>query len=411
MHGYHDSIRTIRSASAAVCLAVLLASCATQPIRDNLEPEAPRGWVAFVSEQDLFIQIVQIENGLESEPFNNTDFWMSPVAIARAPGRGDFIVQHKDSRGRLLEERLVVPVTEKAITYVGIRKQVESIVRGSETTITYYVRSSVGAHPLPYGGESTDPGLFLDALDDPDWGTRSQALAALERMRQDLDDAAIYRLTAIAREDPSYPVRNAANGLLKALRKPMPARALAMVSFQWSADDWQIGTSSGSVTTLVPDGYLLEGKDTESATWRMPYQQGTINLRALANREDLDFILECSWMSGKQANAFGLALGSDAETFHAFCVSRNNGMIIARFADNLYASAPMPWKTDRAAAVDRAPFTRIVVSKRGDRYEMSVNGTPVGGFTDETSLAVTRFGVFVDDVQSVVFRKIVALAP
>jgi hypothetical protein len=407
MSGCRETTRRILNALAAIGLAVLLASCATQPIRDNLGPGAPRGWVAFVSEQDLFIQIVQIRNGLESEPFTNTDFWDAPVAIACSPGRGDFVVRHKDS-----EERLVVPVTEGFITYVGVRMQVKRFVEGAyESTTTYYVRSSVGMHPLPYGGESTDPGLFLAALDDPDWATRSKALEALESLQPDLDGAAIDRLTAITREDPSGSVRSAAIGLMEALGKPRPARPLAMVGFEWNADDWFLGTSSGSTTSLVPDGYLVECGNAEAAAWQVFRPKDSWARPALEGREDLDFVMECSWQSGKQTNAFGLLLGADAQTFHAFCVSRNNGVIIARFTDGAYRSTPVPWKTFAAAAIDRAPLTRIVVSKRGDRYEMSVNGTPVGGFTDETSLAVTHLGVFVDDVQSVVFRKIVALAP
>ena len=57
------------------------------------------------------------------------------------------------------------------------------------------------------------------------------------------------------------------------------------------------------------------------------------------------------------------------------------------------------------------PVTRIEVTKRGTRYELAVNGETVGGFTDGTGLAVTHLGVFVDDAQSVVFRKIIVTAP
>jgi hypothetical protein len=71
----------------------------------------------------------------------------------------------------------------------------------------------------------------------------------------------------------------------------------------------------------------------------------------------------------------------------------------------------MPRRYAAAPAITGTPVTRIEVTKRGIRYDLAVNGEPVGGFVDDTGLVVDRVGVFVDGAQSIVFRKIVVTAP
>ncbi|MCX7028534.1 MAG: HEAT repeat domain-containing protein [Spirochaetes bacterium] len=389
--------RTTAPVLLAAVLAVLLASCATISVRDDLPPGAEKGWVVFVSDDRLALSISRISNGSEGEIFSDRTSRGTLVATACPPGRNDFAVRDRDNASRVR-----VPVAEGMVTYVGVRMQVIS----EEPTTTYDIRMSVGTHPLPFDPRAKNPAPLVTALVDNDWATRWAAVKALERISPPLEPAATPLLISMAREDAYEQVRAAAQSVLQSVGKPAPAKPLVFMSFEQSADGWPLGEGLASVTSLVPEGYLLEGTVSKGTAWRARSMGN-----ALVDREDLDFLLECRWLSGNEATAYGLTLGSGPGTFNAFCVSREGGVIATRFTDGRYRSAHMPWKTSAAAAITGTTVTRFEVLKRGARYEVVVNGEEVGGFTDEIRLAVTHVGVFVDDLQSVVFRKIVVTVP
>ncbi|OHD75069.1 MAG: hypothetical protein A2177_09995 [Spirochaetes bacterium RBG_13_68_11] len=353
--------------------------------------------MVFVSAQQLPLSVSRISNGNEGAAFDNRTSRATPVAVACSPGRNDFLVRDHDH-----ETRVAVPVAEGMVTYVGVGMQVIS----EQPATAYNTRVSVGTHPLPFEAKAKDPAPLVTALVDRDWATRWAAARALERISPPLEPAATPLLTAMAREDAHELVRAAAESALESAGKLVPATPLAFMSFEESADGWPLGEGLASATSLVPEGYLLVVKDAQGTAWRV---RGAGS--AVADRGDLDILLECRWLGGNETAAYGLTLGSGPGTFNAFCVSRGGGATVLRFTDGRNLSAPLPWAYGAAAAITGTPVTRIEVAKRGTRYELAVNGEAVGDFTDGTGLAVTHLGAFVDDAQSVVFRKIIVTAP
>jgi hypothetical protein len=397
MRALHRAIRTTAPLVLAAGLAALLASCATLITRDDLPRDAARGWVVFVSDQQLPLSVSRISNGNEGAAFDNRTSRATPVAVACPPGRNDFVVRDHDH-----ETRVVVPVAEGMVTYVGVGMQVIS----REPATTYNTRVSVGTHPLPFNSKAKDPAPMVTALVDRDWATRWAAASALERISPPLEPTATPLLTAMAREDAHESVRAAAQRALASAGKPSPTDPLLFMSFEQSADGWPLGEGLESATSLMPEGYLLAVKDVQGTAWRV---RGAGS--AVADRSDLDVLLECRWLGGNESAAYGLTLGSGPSTFNAFCVSRSGGATVLRITGGRSLPAPLPWAYGAAAAITGTPVTRIEVAKRGSRYEITINGEAVGGFTDGTGLAVTHLGVFVDDAQSVVFRKIIVTAP
>ena len=397
MNSLQRAARTALILLLAIGLTVLLAACATLIAKDDLPRGAEKGWVVFVSDDRLPVRVSRVSHGSEGEPFDNRTSRGTPIAAACPPGRNDFVV-----RDRQNETRVAVPVAEGMVTYVGVRMQVLS----EQPATAYSTRISVGTHPLPFEARIRDPAPLVTALVDRDWATRWAAVKALERISPPLEPAATPLLAAMAREDASEQVRTAARRALESAGKPSPAEALAFLSFERSAEGWPLGEGLASIASLVPEGYLLVGKDPAGTAWRV---HGTG--RALVSREDLDFFVECRWLGGDERAAYGLTLGSGPATFNAFCVARSGGAIVTRFTDGKSVSAPLAWQYSAAAAITGTPVSKIEVSKRGARYELIVNGEAAGSFTDGTGLAVDRIGVFVDGAQSVVFRKIVVTAP
>jgi hypothetical protein len=380
----------------ATGLAILLASCATLVPKDDLPRDAEKGWVVFVSDREMPLRISRVTLGNEDAPFDNRTSRQTPVAVACPPGRNDFVVRDRDH-----ETRVAVPVARGMVTYVGVRMQVIA----EEPQTTYHTRVSVGTHPLPFEAKAKDPAPLVTGLVDRDWATRWAAARALERISPPLEPSATPLLTDLARDDPHELVRAAARRALASAGKPSPTEPLLFISFEQSADGWPLGEGLASVTSLVPEGYLLAVKDAEGTAWRVRSAGN-----AVTDRGNLDVLLECRWLGGNGTTGYGLTLGSGSSSFNAFCVSRSGGATAVRFINGREASAPLPWTSVAAAAITGTPVTRIEVAKRGSRYEVTVNGEPVGAFDDGTGLAVTHLGVFVDDAQSVVFRKIVVTA-
>jgi len=366
-------------------------------VNDDLPRDAEKGWVVFVSDDRLVVRISRITDRGEGEPFGNRTSRGTPVATACPPGRNDFVVRDRDGGTRVR-----VPVAEGMVTYVGLRMQVMS----EQPTTTYALRSSVGTHPLPFDARADDPAPVVAALVDGDWATRWAAVRALERIPPPLEPSATPLLTALAREDAHERVRAAARSALASAGKPVPPEPLAFVSFEQGAVGWPLGEGLASVASLVPEGYLLEGRVARGTAWRDD-AMGDV----LADREEYDVLMECRWLSGNGTTAYGLTLGSGPGTFNAFCVSRDGGFSVTRFTGGRQVSAPLPRNGAAAPAITGTTVTRIEVRKRGARYGLVVNGEDVGGFVDGTGLEVTRVGVFVDDLQSVVFRKIVVTPP
>ncbi len=388
--------RTI-AALPAILITLLVASCATYQVRDELPPDAEKGWVVFVVDAGPPLSLSQVSGASAGESFPDRDGAGKLVASACPPGRNDFLVRDRD-----FETRVTVPVAEGMVTHVGVRRQVTS----DDPTGTWYTRISIGTHPLPFAADASDPAPFVTALVDQDWGTRRAAVEGLRRIGPPLEPSATPLLTALAGDDPQAEVREAARSLLASLGKPVPAPALLFVSFAVSADGWPLGGGLASSVALVAEGYRLEGQDPRGTAWRSR-DAGD----AISSREDLDVMLECRWMGGSGAAGYGLTLGSGPATFLAFSVDRDGGTLVTRFTDGKRVATPLPRNPSAAPAITGTPVTRIEVTKRGARYQVAVNGEAVGGFTDSTGLEIARLGVLVDGEQSVVFRKIVVTSP
>ena len=389
-------MRTLRAA-APLLLTVLLAACATMVTKDDLPRHAAKGWVVFVSDDRLPLAISRISGGSRGASFDNRTSRGMPVAAACPPGRNEFMVRDRDG-----ETRVAVPVADGMVTYVGVRMQVAT----EGPPAAYDIRITVGTHPLPFRPKAVDPAPLVAALVDRDWATRWAAIRALDRLSPPLEPSAAPLLTEMANEDAHGKVRDAARSALTAAGRPTPAKPLAFFSFEQSADGWPLGEGLASVASLAPEGYLLAARDPGGTAWRVRSAAD-----AIAGRKDLDVLLECRWVGGDEASAYGLTLGSGPATFNAFCVSRGGGAAVVRFTDGRRRSTPLPWQYAAAPAITGTPVTRIGISKRGARYEVTVNGEVAGGFVDETGLVVDRVGVFVDGAQSVVFRKIVLFSP
>jgi hypothetical protein len=390
-------LRAAAALSLAAGLAILLAACATLVVKDDLPRDAEKGWVIFVSNERLPLRVSRVAGGAATGAFGNRTARGTPVAVACPPGLGEFALEDGDQPARV-----AVPVARGMVTYVGVRRQV---IAGQPPT-EYATRISVGTHPLPIDAKNRDPAPLVTALADRDWATRWAAVKALDRMPLPLEPAATPLLTALAREDPYAAVRTAARRTLESAGKPSPAEPLAFLSFEQSADGWPLGEGLSSVTSLAPEGYLLQVRDTGATAWRSIGAGDAVSSKA-----DFDVLVECRWVGGIETAAYGLTLGSGPATFNAFGVARNGGATVLRYTEGRYRSSPLPWQFSAAAAITGTPVSRIEVSKRGARYALVVNGEAAGSFTDGTGLAVDRIGVFADSAQSVVFRKIVVTTP
>jgi hypothetical protein len=410
---YAPSMRKIRKmiagttkVLAAIGCVVLLASCATLVTRDQLGSGVQKGWVIFEDDiGDSPIMIAPISNGMEGPSFRSTDYWIgAPVKIACQPGPNEFVVRHKN-----YQERIIVQVTEGAITYVGVRAQITaSHFTGTGTTTTYFVRSTVGTHPLPPNTDGNDPTPFLVALGDRDWATRSYALNGLDRLKGRVDKDVIPTLDHLAREDPSSTVRAAAGKLLKTLGEPVPAPPLVFVSFEQSAHTWPFGEEASCTTSLEPGGYLVDSR--AEHTWSV---QTRWFGQEIGSRQNIDIVMECSWMSGAKDMSFGLTLGDDKQAYNAFCANEQGGSVALSVAGGSLSAgpSPLPWTNAASIAIAASPITRLEVSKRGAEYGFRVNGVLVGSFTDTRGLAVSNIGIFTSGVQSVLFHKIIVTAP
>jgi hypothetical protein len=389
-----------RRATAIVAAAVftlVLASCATYDITDDLPTDAEKGWVVFIADEDLPLSVSRLAGAGASVALPDRGPRGRPIAIACPPGRNDFLV--RDPAG---ETRVTVSVVEGMVTHVGVRKQAVS----RAPTPTGYLRISTGTHPLPLDPRTAAPAPFVTALVDRDWATRWAAARGLARIAPPLEPSAAPLLTAMAREDAQARVRAAARNTLAAAGRPVPAEPLVFVSFEQDADGWPLGEGLASSASLVAEGYRLEGTDPAGTAWRIGGPE-----TAILATEDLDILLECRWLGGSGSAGYGLALASGPGTFLAFCVSHEGRAIVTKIIDGRRMATPLPLTAAAAPAITGTTIARIGVEKRGARYAVTVNGEPAGGFVDGSGLEVDRVGVFVDGAQSVVFRKIVVAAP
>jgi hypothetical protein len=392
-------------------LALALASCATLKVADTLPEGGPRGYVSFYTggagnAPNLLIS--QVEGGTERAPLRNSDFWNSyyDYRVACEPGTRDFVVRHGTYQGSFS-----VPVEAGMVTFVSFREQLLDVTvsgntYGTTTTTTYYVRGSQGTYELPADPKASDPAPFVAALADGDWGTRSEALAALARIRPSLGPADSALVSSMALADPSSPVRRKAAALLGELRLPVPAPALFLESFESNlSNHWATSSGDSYSWNLDAEGYRAISKD-ENSHW------STIQLpKKLAELSDFDVVLECEWVAGSDSMPFGLTLGPSLKDFHAFMVSKNGGAKAVRFSDSKYLRDGFPWTQEAAAEIAASPVARIEVAKRGASYSVKVDGVSVGSFVDPDALGVGKLGVLIWGKQNVIFRELLVLQP
>jgi hypothetical protein len=406
-------------ASAVGLLVVHGVACneTRRSIRDDLPAGAAKGYVSFYTKgqgEGMGLKIVGIEGGNELPPVRNGDSWsgVGDLRLARTPGWHEFIASHQK-----YSERFRVPVEEGQVTFVSFRRQITGVlVVDKMTTTSYMVRGSQGRHPLPADPATTDPRRYLEALDDGDWGTRHHALERLASLAPPLDAVAVAKVRRMALEDPVEAVREGARGLLSAGKLPLPAPPIALDTFEVNADGrWYVGGGNGDPVafTFEPDGYQIESRD-GNEHWVVagagPLTHSRSSSELIASG-DVDFTVDCTWKGGAANRGYGLVLGRDKGTFHAFLVARSGGTMSAPAADSKWRPASLPWVQTAAKAIASSPTTRILVSRRKDRYALSVNGVPVGTVVDPEAMPVQSIGFLVSGAQTVVFNRLVISRP
>ncbi len=358
-------------------------------------------------------EIVGIEGGNELPP--ESPAVGKDLRLARAPGQHEFIVRHKN-----YSERFRVSVQEGRVTFLSFRRQVIGVRETGLLTnreLTYLVRGSIGQHALPADPATTDPTPYLAALGDTDWGTRHYALERLAALKPALDGEAAARLRRMALEDQSQAVREAARDLLLAKALPVPAPPLIFDSFEDNNyNRWYVGGGKGDPVnySIEADGYQIASTDAREHPYLVPSRKLTLDetdFSGFEKRSDLDFVLDCTWKIGAVTNGYGLVLGRDQNAFQVFVVARNGGAMSASFAGGAWKPASLPWIQTAAPPRVVPPTTRILVSKRGSSYSMSVNGLAVGTVVDQENMPLKSIGFFVSGAQAVVFNRLIVSAP
>ncbi len=387
------------------------------------------GYVSFYQNNgslsnDIGLEITTIVDGKElKKQLNfNKGTTVSDYRIEAEPGDREFVVRHNfdpsQSKYRN-EERFRVTVKESMVTYISFRRQgisynEDKLLTVTNSTYKYFVRATVGTHPLPAEENVNAIAQYVDALQDNDWGTRHAALKALRRFSPVLGPQTIALLQAMAREDVSFFVRTEATELLEAQNPKHLSKPLFIQTFFDSSDTgssyaWYQGQFMGR----DPEGYFIAPND-ENFLWSSinwsdiavfeGFWKGT---RKVIVPPDFDAILDCAWRGGINNAAYGLILGKDKSDFYSFGISRNGGAIVNRWSGSNITATPIPWKQDAATTIAERDFSRIVVAKHGNTYTFTVNGVPIGTFTDAQMLPVQVIGLIAGNRQKAVFKRII----
>jgi hypothetical protein len=400
-----------RNIVGALVVLLLASSCATTDLivmeQDEAQPGA-RAWVAFI-EDGTQVYIRKVVGGVEGGTLRIKKGKL-PVAIPCEPGDNEFAIYDKTG----LVEHLVVPAAEGAVTYVGIRmvvlewrwvpQNVGGTWRWVATPVRYLVRSSVGSHPLPADAAAADPVPYFAALEDADWATRMIAIGNLERVNPVLDERQWMTLATLSREDSSAPVWQAAGQFFRRTRNQMPDPPMAIAYFDRSVYGLPLESNNSVAASLVSQGYQMESKLEKQSVWEM-LRSSTI--RAVQN---IEYALECSWVAGATSGAFGLTVGYDDNNFNAFCVTKDGEAAVLAFRGGSLRSTPIEWRQDLSDEIRGSEVVRIGVSRRRADYTMTVNGKPVGTFTDK-DMRSGLVGLFLNGRQTVVYRKLVVFQP
>jgi hypothetical protein len=396
-----------------IAILIVLITLITSAFGADQKTNAPKGYVSFYSAGDLELSIAPVVEGKELESQTNTSFFRGVITdyrIEAAPGEREFIIRH----GETYKQTFRVTVKDKAVTYIGLRRQIigsqTSNVPGTyggtskRTMTSFYLRSTVGKHPLPADENTKDPVPYIEALKDSDWATRLNALMSLLRIRPVLSQQTVGDIQVIAREDMDSGVRGAATKLLEKMDYKLLAKPLYLETFEDNSAKWSSNTKD-EIMGFSEEGYFIE-PETERYWWT------TVGVSdSMKKRSDFDAVVDCSWRKGASNFPYGLILGKDKEEFYGFGISRNGGAVVHRWSGNSIKSTPIPWKYDAAKTIGENLFSRVQISKRGDTYTFRINGVTVGSFTDKDKLPVQSIGVFAANKQSVIFKKIIVLEP
>jgi hypothetical protein len=315
-------------------LYVLAISSCTSVINldSDAVPEGSEGYISIYS-RDLRIKITPVTDGIQGETIQNSDWWSTKkdFRISCSPGVHEFIINHQNYK-----ERFLIPVKSGQITFLSFRRQIQDVETSTSgwygsstgitttTTTTYYVRASLSNATLPVNPAELDNRTLKAALDDTDWGIRHYTVKILTRGDFPVNDEIADLIGRMSVEDPVEAIRISAGKLLRQKKLPQPPQSLFIDSFETNVrTHWKIGREEGAKNQfqLSPGGYQVS---VSKGRFALSMRNNSIDL---SNRESCRIALECSWLSGKENQAFGLVFGNNEEDFLVFCLSRNGGAI------------------------------------------------------------------------------------
>ena len=397
-------------------ITLIFFSCATNPapLTEGFDINSSAGFVSFYS-KDLGLRITPVlDNGM-GETVKNWDWWSrkTDFRIACPPGVQEFIVRHQQ-----YEERFSIPVESGRVTFVGFRRQIDSVdvsTSGSystgtttTTTTTYYVRSSISRMSLPVDSDRLDMESMIAGLSDSDWAIRHYCLKAI--IKGDFfDNNADSRLADMVSyqsiEDPIWMVRKEADKLVRRKGLTQPTTPIFFDSFEDEVYGvWKKGEDKGSSFLPSDGGYRITAPK-GGAGWSMRDIDFYLG-KYLKNRDTFRIVAELSWLKGNDSQAFGLCFGESDEDFIIFCMSGNGGAVSGKYQNGQWDKTLVPWNQAASTEIARRNIHRIEVDKAGNQWGFSVDGVFIAEITNDDWENPGEIGCYVSGPQIVDFRTL-----
>lgn len=371
------------------------------------------GHVEFISPYMVAFKITEIIDGSEAGPEIRTK-GKEQIRIAVPPGIHEFEIREA-AYNASWSDRLKVKVETNATICVSVWKQILGSIVGkvdynsNRTDLIYYRLSiSVGSHYLPADEEGSDPDPYVSGLEDEDWGTRIVSVQNLRRLKPTLQPRTVALLARMAREDEVDLVRWEAKKLAKAYVGKSIEDPLFLETFENCTAGWyEITDNPGFSQRFSPKGYLFSVNDGSIRFF-------SVWLKGVSKKQEaigFDAAFDCQWLEGGQNFWYGAIIGKDNNNYFAFRIAKNGYAQVIRTVDGNKVSILVAENQLAVKPIVEQPVSRIVVSKRGSAYTMSVNGVEVGSFKDDLQVPPRLLGPLVAGKQSVLFRRIVVTLP
>lgn len=391
-----------RSFSLKILLVVSLTSftaCTTMSVvKDEIESEKPKGYVAFHS--DLLVHIFSLQDGKEIDE-DISVFGFTPQGIARTPGKHDFIIYHEPDLGAPSKERISVLVFPDAITYVSVSKHVIG-KGGMSRGVAYFVHVSVGSTPMPISPGPSDSKILTSALSDRNWGTRRYALKIFTETEIVPDSTTLERIRFLASRDRYLAVREAALELLDSLDEEIPDYPLYLDTFEHNLYPvWYTGSKEG-----VYDYYFdIEGYNIVSKAEKWAWSIKDL-LEILIDVPNYDIELDASWKDGVTNYNYGFALFQSRADYYYLGISKSGHAKVGFLHNSISQDSLIPWQDNASESILSREVSNIKIEVRGREATYIANGTVIGKFILYEDFIPNEIGLFVSGKQKVIFKSI-----